>query len=427
MSLTEDSVLEKRDVDGVEAKPSTFRVRKPAAGFGSPAHASYTELYGEEFDPYYASLFRGKLDVSNREFFPDFFKSYRNNTYTSFACDYLAGQILDYGWHVEGDGAKKVEKFFAKDKTYDKINYTEGAFGGAATYGLGMLDLSTRDGKLVATRPLNPLRIGGLYDPMKGRVRYFYSDDSMYQGRRVTTDKELYLREENIFVNTLNYDPYDPFPTAPLRSTLLLFTILYDMNGDIAEAVKRIAYAPFIIYANTDGVEEDMKDAFVRELAELVDASLSASTNLCIDDKHKAGTSGTVGGGGGAQMLPVDKLMVPIMSIALAKHGIPLGLLIQDGANKSILEKQMEATQKHVLGYKERFAENVTGLLERITDKDVSFQWNSPTPSNTEMANLRKHYLELIAGGIVDAEYVRNKLNINVLSGSKKFQAEGVL
>lgn len=387
--------------------------------------ASYTSFMGEDFNPYYETMFRSLLDSSNRSFFPQYYLSYRNNTYTSFACDYLYGQIMGYGWHVEGPGARKVKRFFSADNTYDKINYTLSPVGGATTYGVGILDLKTRGNQLIGTRPLNPLQIGGFFDPSLGETRYFYSGDVAYKGEFLT--ESVYLNKENLFINSLHYDPYEPFPTPPLRSSLLFFTILYDMNGDIAEAVKRVAYAPFIIYVNTDGVDESMKDNFITEMSKTIDNALSASTNLCLDDRHKAGTAGSLGGGGSAQLLPVDTLMVPMMSISFTQFSIPLGLIMQQGANKSLMDKQMESCQKQIIVRQERFANTVEALLQKITSQDVSFEWNVPTPSNSEMANLRKHYLELLEAGIVDANYIRNKLDINVLFGNEQYQTEGVL
>lgn len=407
--------------------PDKGNIRVPrVSGFGQKVVASYTDFFGENFDPYYTSMFRNLLGSTNRSFFPEYFRSYNNNTYTSFACDYLYSQLIDFGWTVEGPGAKKIKRFFETDKTYDKINYTMHPIGGCTLYGMGMMDLKKRGDKLISTRPLNPLRIGGNYDYNTGEIRYSYSDDVSLRGT-ISTDKYGYLNPNNIFTNSLIYDPFEPFPITPLRSTLLLFTILYDMNGDIAEAVKRVAYAPFIIYVNTDGVEESLKDTFVSEMSTMIDDTLSASTNLCLDDRHRAGTAGSLGGGGSAQLLPVNDLMVPLLSISLSRFCIPLGLIIQDGANKAIMDKQMEATQKQLLAYRDRQKNNIESLFPSITGKDAELVWKVPLPSTAEMTNLRTNYLELLEKGVVDVSYVQDKLNLNVLTGNESFRQDGVL
>ena len=413
---------------------------KPSYGVGSfgpknttnlksaQVKGSYIDFDGANFDPYHASMFRSLLDRSNRDHFPEFYRSYRNNTYTSYACNYLFHQILDNGWHVEGSGARRINSFFKMDDTYDKINYTLGPIGGSSTYGIGMLDLKKKGNRIVSTRPLNPLRIGGMYDAKTGYPVYYYSDDSTLRGGLGSKkDNTIYLDEDYLFINTLNYDPYDPFPIAPLRSSLLFFTILYDMNGDIAEAVKRTAYAPFIVYVNTDGVEEEEKDTYVANMGDNINRMLSASTNLCLDDRHKAGSAGSLGGGAGAQLLPVDSLMVPILSISLTQFGIPLGLLLQQGANKSLIDKQMEDAQRSVLAYRDRFQNKVESLFPHISSRDADFEWNAPIPSSGEMANLRSHYIELLQNDVIDQGFIRDKLDINIINGNEVFRNEGVI
>lgn len=407
--------------------PSSIKASSEAGAFNTSA--SHITFHGKSFDVYDATLFRSLAERSNREYFPDFFKSYHNNTYTSFACDYLYNQILDGGWRVEGAGSQEVRNLFALDDTYEKINYTMGPVGGASTYGIGLMDLTTVGGRVVRTRPLNPLRIGGRYDTNRGEIVYHETKGGWFG---YITKNSGELNKDNLFINTLHYDPYEPFPIAPLRSSILLFTMLYDMNGDIAEAIKRVAYAPFVIYVNTDGVDEDEKDAYMRQMSANISNVLSASTNLCLDDRHKAGTAGSLGGGGGAQLLPVDSLMVPILSIALTRFGIPLGLLVQGGANKSILDAQMESAQRQIVTRRNRFRERVDSLLSRITNKDVSFEWQVPLASTSEMRDIRSHYLELLEAGVVDHGYVAEKLDVelskvNLATGGEMFEKEGVI
>ena len=67
-------------------------------------------------------------------------------------------------------------------------------------------------------------------------------------------------------------------------------------------------------------------------------------------------------------MMPVNDMIGPWLTVALMNFNMPLGLVLQGGANKAILDGQREDNRIAFSAYRRYFAEQIENkLIPRIT------------------------------------------------------------
>lgn len=375
------------------------------------ARASGLPFSGGTYSPYDAELYKLLNRAGSQHYlYATFDESYRSNPYTRGFVDYLYRHIVGSGWHVEGPGASVVEDFFKTDGTVSKLN--TGVLFPSCLYGNGFMDFKTKgvSGPLSSTRILRPHDI---------HVRFADTDiGKLDYGRRIYEQDGVELRASHLFHLLLNPAPFDPLSESPLRPTLLFLTMLHDSNGDIGMALKRAAYSPYLAKLDLEGLSTEEKADAIREFGREMENVQSAKTNWVVDKKNEIGFVGALGGGAGAMSLPAIDLLSPVVSICMLSFGIPLGMFLQTGANKSILREQIEDSIIFYNNIRNRFRTDVENtVFPRITDQEVELVWDMPSLSGYEMKETVARLTELIGAGVISAQQAADYINFDEMAG----------
>lgn len=377
---------------------------------------------GLEFNPYDHTLARQLQTSTEYQLYPLFGRCYNTNPYAYSFINYLYTHILGEGWRLEGPGSRSANRFMKRDNTMNKLN--SGVLFTSCKYGNGMMDDKVVGGKLKWTRPINPLCIYVTNNPNPKN----YEDTVLYYEHSIPTydmTTGLFMNynvgatgkalDRKHFTHFKLYDaPFNALAPSPLRSTQFFLTALADANGDVSMAIKRAAYAPHLAKLDLDGVStQEEKQRIIANFNNKLKEAESAGMNITIDKRHEFGYVGTMGGGGGALSLPVNDLLSPMMSICMFVFGVPLGLIQQTGANKSIIEKQIEDVSVMIRNIRRRFADIVeSNILSKITSQDVEVVWNRPAISSLEYEREANMIFGLVDREIITKDTARAYFDI---------------
>jgi hypothetical protein len=204
-----------------------------------------------------------------------------------------------------------------------------------------------------------------------------------------------------------------PYGISLLRSNIVFLTALMDVGGDIMAALKRVAYAPIVASLDLDAYSDDTEkekamDAFALKLKNIQ----SSTNNFTIDNKHKLELLGQ--GGAGARLLPTNDMIEPILSVVLLNFGVPLGMFLQTGANKSIIDEQRAAMQRFYEQLRNKIKFYVeTRMIPYITGRNTILVWNKPSITNLDVQNAFKVHITAFEKGLLSAEYIKEHWDID--------------
>lgn len=341
------------------------------------------------FNPYAYSTFRGLFNYTEPSFYRDYDESYRQNPFTSMVIEYLLHEIFANDYHFEGPGSKVVEDFFVLDNTREKIKITTREM---LKKGNGFMDKTTKGKKMMKTRILDPNLISVEFDPKSG--------DRIYKQGGAT------LKSEYLMHFMLKEEVGLPYGVSLLRNNLVFLTALMDVGGDIMAALKRVAYAPIVANLDLDWLptvkeKEDYIAAYKKNLTEVQ----SATNNFVVDKRHKLELLGS--GAAGARLLPTNQMIEPILSVVLINFGIPLGIFIQTGANKSIIEEQRAAMQRFYEDLRNRIKFYIeTKIIPDVTGRGTTLVWNKPPITSPEVQNAFKVHIAAYESGLLSKEWI---------------------
>lgn len=367
-----------------------------------------TETTIGEFDPYDFISRRAYWRYNEYEFYQDYRKMYLQNPWAYMLITYLHGEIFGDGYHFEGDESaiKEVEEFWDEDGTDEKLQQ---AYLQAVVLGNGFLNLKTkmRGKKLSGTELLDGefVRITN----EKGKLEYWV--DSAWL---LDQSKNMKLREKNIAHFYVRKWPNTPYGMSIMRPNLHLLLSLEDVSGDIAAAIKRMAYSPMVAKLDLENYENDTeKDAAAEAFAKMIHKKQSAIQNYVIDARHDLGIVGTLGGAGGAgaQLLRVTDLIKPLIAVALINFGMPLGYFLQTGANKAIVREQKLGVRKFLESARFSIMRNVNHkMIPLLTDGDCKIVFDETIDENIR---LRKVMLLEYQIGLISKEFFLDMANID--------------
>lgn len=364
--------------------------------------SSIANLFSDIYSPYKMAQVRDLGIYPETYFFDLYEESYVQNPWTHMLVEYVVKHTLGDGYHFEGPGADKVEKFFVQDDTRTKL---EMQFRSAVKCGSGIMELVTKGkkGPLVQTRLLNPSKL---------EIELDDDEKSKTYGQRIYKQGQTILNSDNIFHLMVVPEYNRAWPMSLLRPNIVFLTALYDCGGDVFAAIKRAAYSPIIARLDLDNypTEEEKKKA-LREFSLKLKDLQSATTNFTLDKRHSLELLSK--GGAGARMMPVNDMIEPWLTVALMNFNMPLGLVLQGGANKAILDGQREDNRIAFSAYRRYFAEQVENkLIPRITGRDCKLVWNKAPPTSPETQAELNSWAKLYQLGVVSKEFILDQMDI---------------
>jgi len=366
--------------------------------------ASIARFFGSTFNPYSYSTFRDLYKFSEPSFYNDYEETYKQNPFTHMVTHYLLNEIMANGYHFEGPGAKVVEDFFNLDGTREKLNMV---LLDAIKKGNGFLDITAKRSKLARTTPILPDNIQIMIDEKTGERTY-------KQG-------SVNLNSKFLLHMMVKEETGNPYGISAYRANLLFLTALMDVGGDIMSALKRIAYSPIVANLDLDNItDQDEKKRIMAEWREWLKNTESATQNFAIDKKHSLTLLGQ-GGGAGARLLPTNDLIEPILSVVLINFGVPLGMFLQTGANKSIIAEQRSAMQRFYEEQRKRFRGYIElKLIPFITTRKTTLVFNKPPLSDDTVQKAFELHLEAVKTGVISSEWVRDQWDIDDTNAPKQ-------
>jgi len=373
-----------KDIGSYELAPTDSEVQA----------TSLTRFFSNEFNPYDYTQFRELQYYDEPSFYNDYDETYKQNPFSHMVINYPLSRIWGTGFHVEGPGAKNIDAFMEIDGTKKKI---KAHLKESMKMGNGFLDFKVRGKKLILTRNLVTNTITVELDK---------------DGNRVYKQNGAALKSEYIWHYTMRDNIGSAYGMSMYRPNLIFLTALYDCGGDIMAALKRTAYSPVVAYVDLNSVaDEKTKKAVLTDWQGKLNQTKSATMNYAMDNKHKLELLGQ--GAAGAKLLPTNDLIEPIIAIILMNFGIPLGMYLQTGANKSIIEEQRSAMntfyEEQRMNLKMDIEEKIFPL---ITSKEAHVVFNKPSLIDDTAQSEFKTYLEAIKLNVISPAWFRNYWDI---------------
>lgn len=388
--------------------PMKSRVDAPQPGFDLQA-TSITRFQQNTFNPYAYSTFRGLFNYTEPSFYRDYDESYRQNPFTSMVVEYLMHEVFANDYHFEGPGGKVVEAFFQLDNTREKIKIsTREMF----KKGNGFMDKTKKGNKLIKTRVLHTDYITIDFDPKTGDRIYKQTGAPGVPVAGGGTGSMITLKPDFLIHYMLKEEVGIQYGVSLLRNNLVFLTALMDVGGDIMAALKRVAYAPIVANLDLDWLaDEKKKEDYITAYKKNLTEVQSATNNFVVDKRHKLELLGS--GAAGARLLPTNQMIEPILSVVLINFGVPLGIFIQTGANKSIIEEQRAAMQRFYEDIRNRIKYYVeTKIIPDITGHGTTLVWNKPPITSPEVQAAMSIHIKAFEDGLLSREWILENWDI---------------
>ena len=189
------------------------------------------------------------------------------------------------------------------------------------------------------------------------------------------------LRNDQLAMLRLEEDPASPYGIALVSSCWNELKGLKYMDRDILSGLNRMLSSPVLISADIDSVDDDQKQAVLDDVQESFDNIKWNKINaIAIDKRNTAGYManhpGSSGSVDGRMIKPLD-IAEPVFTAMILSFSMSLGIILQTGANKSIIDRQ-EALAEAQINQLRKVVNTFfkTQLAPHITKKPVSLKFN---------------------------------------------------
>ena len=259
---------------------------------------------------------------------------------------------------------------------------------------------------------------------------------SIYDGSNTIDDKTeskwrlgYYIREfpclefkdyraKDIAMLRLLDDEEFPGGRAIGRSCYQSFKSLNQALKDVMAIIKKQLSVPLVAKLDLDDVDDAPSPTTGVNLRD--EASQAFSTSfaginwakndiVAFDKKHEVGYLGLISGAGsdgGGKILNMMEHIEPVLSACLLNYFVPIGLIEQTGANKSIIAQQVLQGRKDMIPLKESMSIYLkTQVYPHITEDKVEIFY-PPNGVSYEMLNT------FFSTGLTSREYTTDLLGI---------------
>jgi hypothetical protein len=230
-------------------------------------------------------------------------------------------------------------------------------------------------------------------------------------------------RGENIAMLRLLVDDNFPYGRSIGRSSYAHFKSLNQALKDDMAVIKKLLGTPFGVGLDLSDVDDeinpDTNKKRRQEAMEEMNASIAGidwerSDAFIFDKKHEVGYIGLMSNSsptGDGKIIDIMKHIEPVLSACLLNFFIPLGLIEQTGANKSIISQQVLQARKDMIPIKEAFATYLkTQVYPEILKKDFDeFDLEIAYPPNGVAYEI---WTTFFSSGLISREYATEALGI---------------
>jgi len=176
-------------------------------------------------------------------------------------------------------------------------------------------------------------------------------------------------RNDEIALCRIRRDAWSPYGIGLGSSCFHVIQSMRSMNRDIIASIKRLSASLLVFKGDVSGIEGDANKRAALLSATKAFADLDSATTgvVAIDAKNELTYPD---GDAGERIMAIMNLLEPVMSALLLNFLVPLGIVEQTGANKSLIAKQEIRAQKQLRAYQDavaRFFE--VQVFPHITDK----------------------------------------------------------
>lgn len=188
-------------------------------------------------------------------------------------------------------------------------------------------------------------------------------------------------RNDDLAMLRLEEDPNSPLGIAPGASCWNEIKGLKKMNKDILSGLNKLLASPILVTVDLDSVDDDQKSTELAKVnATFDDVEWGKVQSIAMDARHKAGFIGLhpdSSSSPDSRMLQPLQIAEPVFAAVIMSYGMALGMVLQTGANKSLIDKQESLAEKQI--EKMREAVNVffkTQIAPYITKEPVDLKYN---------------------------------------------------
>jgi hypothetical protein len=362
--------------------------------------ASIAEYFDESFNPYKYTNLKQSYIMQEDALFQEYEKAYKTNPFAHLLVESTVNTIIGDGFHFEGSGAKKLEKLIEVDDTDTKLVEL---LRETIKKGNGMMDFGGRSsGGVVATRLLDISYI---------TCQINVDITSKDYGIRTYQQGGNILKPDKIFHMMFYPVTGEAYGRSILRSNLIFLQALYDCGGDTFAALKRTAYAPVVAKLDLDMYRTAadklvVMNNFIDKLKNIE----SATNNFVIDKRNDLTLLGT--GASGARLMPTEQMIAPWMSVVLLNFGFPLGIFMQQGANKAIVQEQIKFSRGMFNFLRSSFKRQVEkNIIAKVTN-NCELVWNKAPLYDEETREEMKLFLTAFEDGLISKEYIQDHFDI---------------
>jgi len=333
------------------------------------------------------------------------------NPWFTYLLDFINNQLFA-NYHFEGKGAPAVEKYWRDHNMYNKI------------WQLGRTTLKYGTGIAQKIKT----NLGGV----KG-LRIFYTPDfKVDRDERTWDEKWKYSGTGDAISDTWKYNdgkskkfvilrpfnrPETPWGFAIAHQCYHALQSLYKITiEDIPAGAENFMTIERVIRADfSNYVKEEDKLAAGKTLQENWSRANPAKGDIrIIDNHHELGYMGSLSGGTPARKLEhIMSFIEPLMSVVLLNYYMAIGIIRQDGANKSLIKRQEWKAFELMQPIKKYVAEEIIRQFIEphvIKKRQVYLVHDPPYEMWLERA---EEAIALYQGGIVPREWAQSQIGFN--------------
>lgn len=382
-----------------------FRGRRPVygvVGFGqADAQASTTERYSV-----YNHKYHKFYEKTEKQLMPDYQEQYISNPLATLLVDYVVARLGEF--KLAGDDAqvKKANTYF-RELDF-KRNYYE-TTKMMVMKGTGIMVKNDVKGRF---RRTDTQQWQITRDDKTGVVSYTLSE----AGSETWEWDPKQVRHKDLAVFKVFELPDRPEGISMVRPALPAIAALEELVfKDIPAGVHNFLTVERLMKLPLDGynTEAEQQTLFQNMRNRWANRDPSGIGITIIDDKVDVYYMGTQEGtGAGNRVLPILEFIEPILATVMLNFLMPIGLILQTGANKSIIKRQQMEANLRLEIMRRRIEEQLYSQIWPDLGLDPEKVWIVWPKTEAELMDEWVVDREMFERRIISKEYVVTKYGI---------------